>query len=110
MMRKEYEVGYALHRSRMDIIEDILCVANEGAGKTRIMYGCNLSFEQLHVYLDLLVSKGLLNSVPQRTGARSNLNMYETTEKGQAFIQAYRSLTDLLVMDSLCSPSPSITG
>ena len=110
MLSKEYDVGHALNRSRIDIMENILRVANEGAGKTRILYRCNLSFEQLHVYLDFLVSKGLLKSVPQRTGARNGSKIYETTEKGQAFIQAYRSLTDLLVMDSLCSPSPSITG
>jgi predicted transcriptional regulator len=98
MMIKEYEVGYALHRSRMDIMENILRVTNEGARKTHIMYRCNLSFEQLHTYLDLLASMGLLKSVPPRTGERSNSNMYETTEKGQAFIQVYRNLTDLFAV------------
>lgn len=96
MMSKEYEVGYALHRSRMDIMENILRVATEGAKKTRVMYRCNLSFKQLHAYLDLLVSIGLLKSIPSRTGEKSNSNTYETTKKGHAFIQAYRSLTAIL--------------
>jgi len=51
MMSKEYELRYALHRGRMDIMENILRVANPGAKKTRIMYRCNLSFKQLNVYL-----------------------------------------------------------
>jgi predicted transcriptional regulator len=50
-MSKEYELRYALHRGRMDIMENILRVANPGAKKTRIMYRCNLSFKQLNVYL-----------------------------------------------------------
>jgi predicted transcriptional regulator len=79
----------------MDIMENILRVANEGAKKTHIMYRCNLSFKQLNAYLNLLVSIELLKSVPPRTGERSDLNMYETTKKGQAFVQAYHSLTDL---------------
>ncbi len=95
LMSKEYGAGYALHRNRMDIMENVLCVADGGARKTRIMYKCNLSFKQLHSYLDLLVSMGLLKSVPARTGEKSDSNMYETTEKGQAFIQAYRNLTDV---------------
>ena len=95
MMSKEYEVGYALHRSRMDIMENILRVTNEGAITTHIMHKCNISFKQLHAYLDLLVLMGLLKHIPPRAGERSDLNMYETTEKGQAFVQAYRSLTDL---------------
>jgi predicted transcriptional regulator len=97
-MSQEYDVGYELNRSRMDIMENILRVTNEGAKKTHIMYRCNLSFRQLNAYLDLLVSIGLLKSVPPRTGERSDLNMYETTKKGQAYVQAYRSLTDLLAI------------
>ena len=98
MITKEYCVGYALHRGRMDIMENILSVANEGARKTRIMYSCNLSFKQLHAYLDLLVSIGLLKSVPPRTGEKSDSNIYETTKKGQAFIHAYRNLIDLIAI------------
>jgi predicted transcriptional regulator len=95
MMSKEYEVGYALHRCRMDIMDNILRVSNEGARKTHIMYKCNLSFKQLNTYLDLLVSIRLLKSVPPRTEEKSDSNTYETTEKGQDFVQAYRKLRDL---------------
>jgi predicted transcriptional regulator len=50
MMSKEYELRYALHRVRMDMMENILRVTNEGAKKTHIMYRCNLSFKQLNAY------------------------------------------------------------
>ena len=93
-----YEVGYALRRSSVDIMENILHVTNEGATKTRVMYKCNLSFKQLHAYLDLLISIELLKSVPPRPGEKSDSNTYETTKKGQAFVQAYRSLTDLFAI------------
>lgn len=93
MMSKESEIGYALHPSRINMMEKILRATSEGAGETHIMFKCNLNSKQLHAYLDLLISIRLLKSVPPRTGERSDLNMYETTKKGQAFVQAYRSLT-----------------
>ena len=85
-----------LHRSRMDILSDILQVAQGGARKTEIMHQCNLSFKQLRAYLDLLVSMGLLKSTPPEPREKRNSNTYETTAKGRAFIQAYRNLTVLL--------------
>ncbi len=91
----ENEIGRSLHRSRMDIMENILSVAMKGARKTHIMYRCNLSFEQLNVYLDFLLSLGLLNSVSIKIEDKSRSEIYETSNKGQAFIQAYRNLTAL---------------
>ena len=87
-----------LHRSRMDILSDILQVAKGRARKTEIMHRCNLSFKQLRTYLDLLVSMGLLKSTPPEPGEKRNSNTYETTAKGRAFIQAYRNLTVLLAV------------
>ncbi len=91
----ENEIGSSLHRSRMDIMENILSVAMKGARKTHIMYRCNLSFEQLNAYLDLLVSLGLLKSIPLKTEDKIRSGIYETSSKGQLFVQAYRNLTAL---------------
>jgi len=85
-----------LHRSRVDIIADILRVAEEGAKKTHIMYKCNLSFRQLNVYLNFLAERGLLKPIPAKKGDRNNLNTYETTSRGRSFIQAYRNIRVLL--------------
>lgn len=83
-----------LHRSRVDIIANILRVSDGGAKKTHIMYRCNLSFRQLHAYLNLLVDRKLLRKVEQKESSRQEL--YETTSKGKAFLQAYKSIKTLL--------------
>jgi predicted transcriptional regulator len=83
-----------LNRSRIDIIADILGVSGEGAKKTHIMYRCNLSFRQLHAYLNLLVDRKLLRKVVRKESSRQEL--YETTPKGKAFLQAYKSIKALL--------------
>ena len=80
----------------MDIIANILRAANSGAKKTHIMYKCNLSFKQLHVYLDLLGERRLLKCIRSKTEARNDSYTYETTSKGRAFLQAYSSIRALL--------------
>ena len=80
----------------MDIIANILEVANKGARKTHIMYGCNLSFNQLHVYLAFLEERELLKSVFLQTEEKNDSVVYATTSKGRAFLKAYSSLRALL--------------
>jgi predicted transcriptional regulator len=90
-----------LHRSRFDIIANILLAAKDGgAKKTHIMYKCNLSFKQLHSYLRFLTEIGLLTSVVRNIGIDENSVMYETTKKGENFIKAYRNLSVLLAGNS----------
>ena len=45
-------------RSRQDIITDILLHLHEPLGKTRIMYGANLSFQQVQHFMSQLEQKG----------------------------------------------------
>lgn len=84
------------HRSRMDIIANILSSANNGARKTHIMYRCNLSFKQLHIYLAFLGERRLLKSIPIQTEQNSDSSVYQTTSKGRAFLQAYSNIRVLL--------------
>ncbi len=84
------------HRSRIDIIATILRVAEDGAKKTHIMYKCNLSFRQLHIYLDFLVERGLLRFLRAKSGEKNDSTTYQTTGKGRAFVQAYRSIRAIL--------------
>jgi predicted transcriptional regulator len=74
------------HRSRIEIVANILEIAKNGAGKTRIMYLGNLSFDLLEKYLDMLSTCGLLQQQndPDRT--------YVVTEKGQRFLEDYYEL------------------
>jgi predicted transcriptional regulator len=73
---------------------NILHVSTGGAKKTHIMYRCNLSFRQLHAYLNLLTDRKLLRKVEKKESSR--LELYETTRKGKAFLQAYKSIKALL--------------
>jgi predicted transcriptional regulator len=58
------------------------------------MYRCNLSFRQLHAYLNLLIDTKLLRKVEKKESLRQEL--YEATLKGKAFLQAYKSIKALL--------------
>lgn len=83
------------HRSRIDIVADILDAADDGARKTHIMYRCNLSFKQLEIYLALLLNRGLLKTVPEE-GKSSHTRYFKITDKGQILLETYQSLKDLL--------------
>ena len=82
-------------RGEMDIVASILNEAQKGAKKTRIMYGCNLSYGQLQRYLKLLLGLGLLRSVSKRGSGKTDC--FETSAKGFAFLDAYRTLKALMV-------------
>jgi len=76
---------------------NILLAAKGGAKRTHIMYKCNLSFKQLHTYLEFLIEIGLLKSIPARKATNENQLLFEATKKGQAFLKAYNNLRTLLV-------------
>jgi predicted transcriptional regulator len=80
----------------VDIIASILHAAEEGAKKTHIMYRCNLSFRQLHIYLNFLTERGLLESIPTKSKEENDKSIYKTTRKGRSFIQAYRNIRAIL--------------
>ena len=80
-------------RNDIDIMANILSVANNGTKKTRIMYRCNLSHSQLKVYLQFLLNMGFLTS-SSKEGAK--LNCFITTSKGFKFLDAYRTLKSLM--------------
>jgi len=73
------------HRSRSDIIIDILNAATEGTLKTKIMYTAYLSFDQLNEYLELVIDRGLLEY-------NSEKKLYKTTSKGQDFLVKSKKL------------------
>jgi len=82
------------HRSRLDIIANILVSSMGGVRKTSIMFGCNLSFKQLEVYLGFLLNKGLLRVFTRRQSATNRF--FETTTRGMDFLRAYRNLDALM--------------
>lgn len=74
------------NRNRFQIAQAILEVAKDGAGKTRIMYRANLSYELLENYLTALVRSGLLKV------KEAERKMYVTSEKGLQFLTEYEAL------------------
>lgn len=81
-------------RSDIDIMANILSVANKRMKKTRIMYRCNLSHGQLEVYLQLLLDMSFLESDSKKEGVK--LNYFRTTSKGFKFLDAYHTLKSLM--------------
>lgn len=66
----------ASKRDRLEIVQGILQRGISGASKTNIVYRVNLNFTMVTPYLDLLVSKGLMEAIPGPT------RKYKTTDKG----------------------------
>jgi predicted transcriptional regulator len=81
-------------RSDIDIMANILSEANENTKKTRIMYRCNLSHSQLQVYLQILHDLGFLASHPKKKDTKPKY--FRTTSKGFKFLDAYRTLKNLM--------------
>ena len=71
------------YRNRLEIIADILLVASQNAKKTQIMYQANLSYKVLKKYLSDMMASSLISF-------KTSEKLYAITEKGQAFLEAYR--------------------
>jgi predicted transcriptional regulator len=98
------------YRDRLEIIADILAVAEGGAKKTRIMYIANLSYNLLKKYLHETLQIGFL---------RQRDDIYELTERGKTFLNKYKDfsrkhskikqelqtvLSEREVLEQMCEP------
>jgi predicted transcriptional regulator len=77
------ECSLGNYRGRLDIIADILNVANRNAKKTHIMYQANLSYKVLQRYLAQIVGASLINFENEK-------QCYQLTDKGREFLEAYQ--------------------
>ena len=80
------------HRSRTEIIHDILQTANidgNGATQSKIMYNAYLSYRTVKEYLTLLIDNGLLQ---HDLGNQK----FRITEKGLGFLQLCDQIGDLI--------------
>jgi predicted transcriptional regulator len=69
-------------RDEIEIVRDILYIAQTGARKTRILYLANLNTATLERYLSQLRRVRLLDHDP-------NENVYRITPKGKQFMEKY---------------------
>jgi predicted transcriptional regulator len=83
-----------MKRSRFDIINDILIITEKGKTKTHIMYGVNLSHNQLQEYLSFLQGINLLT-----LDKNNEKSCYKTTQKGFGFLEKYGEIQNLLSDD-----------
>jgi len=79
------------NRGRLQIIGDVLALATSGIKKTHIMYGANLSYEQVRLYLGELAGKSLIAQDVSPDGT-----VYRTTEMGREFLLSYTHLIEIL--------------
>lgn len=82
-------------RSNIEIMADILRLGQSGVGKTRIMYGVNMSHSQLEKYIGFLLSAHFLELEVNTGSARSPLR-YRTTAKGKRLMRNIDRISELL--------------
>ena len=82
-------------RSDIEIIADMLQIGENGAGKTEIMYGVNMSYSQLQKYLGYLIGEGFVDTV--KIG--NPCVHYRITEKGQKLLNLLASVKEMLGLD-----------
>ncbi len=82
-------------RSNIEIIADMLKVGENGAGKTRIMYGANLSYSQIQKYLGFLVSEGFIDKMEVGNPAVT----YKVTDSGLKLLNTINSIVEMLGLD-----------
>ncbi|MDH5449290.1 MAG: winged helix-turn-helix domain-containing protein [Candidatus Bathyarchaeota archaeon] len=79
-------------RNRTYIMAEILEMTKNGCLKTHIMYGANLSFDQLKGYMAFLLDVGLLQET-----MKGEKTVYTTTQKGVKFLEHLHTISDLML-------------
>jgi len=88
--KRRHEVQMFTNRSKFEIIGDILNLRK--AGKTNIMYACNLGHSQMENYLQFLVTRGFL-----RTNGNGDFREhYEITANGEQLLNQIKKLMVLM--------------
>ena len=77
-------------RNSLEIVAEILRIAERGARKTRVVYGANINFKLLEKYLDLLNKAGLIEQESCEKG------VIQTSIKGEQFLEQYETLAIMI--------------
>jgi predicted transcriptional regulator len=92
-MNPHYEPKIERHRSKVDIVYDILVSAmGAGAKKTHILYKANISSTQVENYFSALLAHNLMEKGLDIDGN----NIYRTTERGMKFIDCCEEIRSLI--------------
>ena len=82
-------------RSDIEIIADMLKVGENGAGKTQIMYGANMSNRQIQKYLGYLVGAGYIDKMKMGNPSVT----YQVTDSGLKLLQLISNIKVMLGLD-----------
>jgi len=82
-------------RSDIEIIADMLKIGENGAGKTQIMYGVNMSYSQIQKYLGFLTAQGFIDQL--KLGNPSVT--YQVSESGIKLLSLIESVKEMLGLD-----------
>jgi len=82
-------------RSSIEIIAEMLKVGENGAGKTRIMYGANMSYSQIQKYLGFLIGHEFIDKVKMGNPSVT----YLVTDSGLKLLKSINSVLEMLGMD-----------
>src|SRR2546426_11565366 len=84
---REGRVKKKKKRNRLEIISEMLALAENGSRKTNIMYRANLSYDLLVHYMSVLRGNELLETQDEQ--------IFFLTRKGRRFLKEFRELTEL---------------
>ena len=82
-------------RSDIEIISDMLEVGENGAGKTQIMYGANMSYSQIQKYLGFLMGHGFVDKMKMGNPSVT----YQVTDSGLKLLNLIDSIKEMLGLD-----------
>jgi len=77
------------NRSRTEIVCNILDTANGVASTTKIMYTAYLTYNQLRIYLSILIERNLIEHI-------DGTHTFKTTEKGLNYLKMHNEMGELL--------------
>lgn len=74
----------------------MLRIGSNGAGKTELMYGANMSYRQTQKYLKFLISQGLVHKVDVDHSSVT----YVVTEKGHGLRRSIDTVLQMLNIEN----------
>lgn len=80
-------------RTKIEIVYDLLALMQKKGGKvkpTHALYGGNLSYDRLKLYIEEMQKKGLILIVQEK-----KRTFYEITDQGHNFISEYKKVKEL---------------
>jgi len=88
-----------VRRGKLDIIADILRVAQGGHKKTKLVYETNLNFQLLGEYLEILLNKGFIFQYKKE---------FYTSDAGFQYLRYYDLLVSLYNGEDYDKPLSSV--